>query len=237
MALDHALAMASRPGEGVVRLYQWASPTVSFGRNEPARGVYDAEEGARRGVAFVRRPTGGRAVLHDAELTYAVVAPDRTLGGPRGLYRKVHEGLALGLRLLGIDARVEDGGAALTPDAGPCFKVPAPGEIVAAGRKLVGSAQVRLGSALLQHGSVILDGDQSLLLELAGGAVEVAAPATVRELAGEVPVAEVADALLDGLERALGGRWEVGTYRSGELADADWLEKERYADAAWTWSR
>ncbi|MDA0312149.1 MAG: biotin/lipoate A/B protein ligase family protein [Gemmatimonadetes bacterium] len=235
MALDHALAMSPRPGEGVLRLYSWQSPTVSFGRNEPAKDVYDTVAAARCGVEFVRRPTGGRAVLHDMEATYAVVVPDRMFGGPKGVYLKVNQGLAHGLGQVGAAVSVSEGGLALPPDSGPCFQVPAPGEVMAAGRKLVGSAQVRLGSAILQHGSIIIHGDQSLLSTLGNGAEDAPPPATLFSLIGEVDGEDVADALTEGLQLALGGTWDEGEYRSGELAEADWLEGERYNNQDWTW--
>jgi len=235
MAFDHALTTSPRRGEGVLRLYSWASPTVSFGRHEPASGAYDAEAGKASGIGFVRRPTGGRAVYHDAELTYAVVLPDRTSGGPKGVYSKINEGLALGLKQLGVDASVAAAGVVLAPDAGPCFQVPAPGEILAGGQKLVGSAQVRIGSSLLQHGSIILDGDQSQLSRLCPGAGPIQAPASLRALIGEVSTWDLAEALTGGLEASLGGVWEEGEYRSGEIEEAEWLEKERYGSEEWTW--
>ena len=235
MALDHALAISPRPGEGIVRLYSWSPTTVSFGRNEPTKARYDQAAAAERGIEFVRRPTGGRAVLHDAELTYAVITPARAFGGPKAAYLKINQGLARGLSRLGADAVVTEGGAVLTPEAGACFQVPAPGEVVAGGRKLVGSAQVRVGGVLLQHGSIILDGDQSLLSELTSGAEDLAQPATLRSLIGEVDPEELAKAVTEGLQLALGGSWDEGEYRSGELAEARWLERERYGAQEWTW--
>jgi lipoate-protein ligase A len=237
MSLDHALALTPRPREGVLRLYTWASPTVSFGRNEPAKEHYDRAAGANKGIEFVRRPTGGRAVLHDMEATYSVVLPDRMYGGPRGIYKKVNEGLASGLAELGAEVSVAVGGVALSPDAGPCFRVPAPGEVMAQGRKLVGSAQVRLGSSVLQHGSIMLAGDQSLLASLGDGVEDTAPPATLVSLIGEIDGDDLAEALTRGLKLALGGDWSDGEYRSGEIAEADWLEKERYTTDEWTWSK
>lgn len=237
MALDHALAMSPRPGEGVLRLYTWATPTISFGKNEPAQGVYDAVAAGREGIEFVRRPTGGRAVLHDVEATYAVILPDRMFGGPRGVYKKVNEGLANGLNALGANVTVAAGGAVLSPDAGPCFQVPAPGEVIAGGRKLVGSAQVRLGSAILQHGSIILDGDQSRLEKICSGPVDIASPATLFSLIDPIDGDQLTQALVSGLQAALGGDWTDGEYRSGELAEAEWLESERYGDEQFTWSK
>ena len=235
MALDHALAMSARRGDGVLRLYSWTSKTVSFGRHEPVNGVYDRSTADSAGIGFVRRPTGGRAVLHGAELTYGVVLPDRTYGGPKGVYTKIHEGLAHGLNQVGVEAEVAAGGVVLTPDSGPCFQVPAPGEVVVAGQKLVGSAQVRIGNALLQHGSIILDGDQSELNLLNSTDDRVPAPATLRALVGEVSTWDLAEAITGGLQVALGGEWTEGEYRSGEVEEAEWLETERYGNDEWTW--
>lgn len=238
MALDHALAECLEPGEGVVRLYSWSGPTISFGRNEPSRDRYDLRRAGEEFIGFVRRPTGGRAVLHDAEVTYAVVAPLRAFGGMRQAYRAINGGLVAGLRLLGVDARVEDGGAVLAPDAGPCFQVPAPGEVTSGGRKLVGSAQLRIGRALLQHGSAILSGDQAAIMRLSGGGVDPAPPATVEQALGRaVGEGDVRAALGEGLRLALGGSWDEGGYRSTETAAAHRLETDRYATEEWTWRR
>lgn len=238
MALDHALAECVGPGEGVLRLYGWEPHTVSFGRNEPTAGRYDVAAAAREGLAFVRRPTGGRAVLHAHEVTYSVVLPVHALGGVRSAYLRINEGLVEGLRTLGVPAVVAQGGAALAPDAGPCFQMPAPGEVVVDGSKLVGSAQVRIGGAILQHGSVILRGDQSALARLTGGAGDPAPPATVEGVLGRpLDAAAVAAALARALRLALGGTWTEADYRSEELRRADELESDRYACDPWTWRR
>lgn len=238
MALDHALARTLEEGCGVVRLYRWSGPTVSFGRNEPARGRYDTDRARAEGIRFVRRPTGGRAVLHDAELTYAVVAPLRAFGGLRGAYLRINQGLVEGLRTLGADVAVAGEGEVLPPDAGPCFRLPAPGEVVAGGRKLVGSAQARVEGALLQHGSLILSGDQSRLARLAGPARERAEPpATLEGLVGSISVEAAAGAVARGLRLALGGRWAEAGYRALEERAADALVEERYGREDWTWRR
>ena len=76
MALDEALmSRARRSGETVLRVYGWAAPTLSFGRHQRALGEYDEAALLRAGVGVVRRPTGGRALLHDREVTYSVTAP------------------------------------------------------------------------------------------------------------------------------------------------------------------
>lgn len=239
MARDHALARCLGEGEAVLRLYAWSRPTVSFGRNEPARGRYDPLAPEAGGVTFVRRPTGGRAVLHDAEVTYAVAVPERSMGGPRQAYRTINRGLVRGLERLGVPAAVAEEGVVTGVDGGPCFRVPAPGEITARGRKLVGSAQARVEGALLQHGSVILGGDQRLLGRLRGEEdAEADAPATVTTLLGGEPsTVEVARALAEGCRLAWGGSWTEGGYRSGEEDEAERLRLERYGTDAWTWRR
>lgn len=238
MALDHALAEGVGDASAVLRLYSWAPHTISFGRNEPAAGRYDLEAARAGGLGFVRRPTGGRAVLHAHEVTYAVILPVRTLGGARAVYRRIHCGIVDGLRALGVPAELAADGVVLAPDAGPCFRAPAPGEVVAAGRKLVGSAQVRLGGALLQHGSVILGGDQGALVSLAGGDASGDTAASVEdELGRAVDPTEVREALSEGLRLALGGAWAEGDYRPPEIRRADELEDERYARDGWTWRR
>ncbi|MFQ5537680.1 MAG: biotin/lipoate A/B protein ligase family protein [Gemmatimonadota bacterium] len=249
MALDHALATHAGEGEAVLRLYRWEAPTISFGRNEPAQGRYREEEARRRGLDFVRRPTGGRAVLHHREVTYGVVIPVRAFGGLKRTYETINEGLLRGLQALGVPAEMARSGqgAVVAPvDRGPCFQEPAPGEITVRGRKLVGSAQVRLGGTVLQHGSIILAGSQEVLRSVrvaaeedgGAGAASGAAPATVSDvLRRSVSWWEAADAIEEGCRLAWGGRWTDGEYREEEAATAERLLDERYGRPEWTWRR
>ncbi len=236
MARDHALTLSVGPGEGVFRTYGWNPPAVSFGRNEPAQGKYSLPAAETEGVSFVRRPTGGRAVLHHLELTYAVIFAAAQFGGPRRSYRLVNQGLLAGLKLLGGAAELAvREGSALPPNSGPCFQAPAEGEVTALGRKLIGSAQVRIGDRILQHGSLILDGDQSALGRIRVDGEEVPPPATVRGLLGEVPdLQALSRSLQDGLASTLGGEWREGGYRDRERMAAGELEAH-YLDAGWTW--
>ena len=250
MARDHALAQALRPGTGIVRFYRWSPATLSLGRNEPVTAGYRDFLRNHPEIGVVRRPTGGRAVIHDRELTYAVALPARAYGGPRQAYRKLNEGLVEGLRRLGVEA-VAAAGSALPPDAGPCFMEPSEGEVVVWGRKLVGSAQVRIGGAVLQHGSVLLVADQSPLLGVTpgnGGAAPdngsrgghrraSAGPITLAEVLGQTPTWEqLVDGFSRGFARALGGDWAPGALTDEERRLARELE-DRYGSAAWTWRR
>ena len=153
MARDEALlADAGRTGAAFLRLYRFDPPCLSFGRNDSA-----VEHG---GVATVRRPTGGRAVWHEHEVTYAVAAPLSTFGRLRDAYRAIHGRLAAALRSLGADAVLADDRPTIRLSDRPasCFAATVGGEVLVNGRKLIGSAQVRRGAAFLQHGSILLDG-------------------------------------------------------------------------------
>lgn len=170
MGADEETAIRVRDGVSspVVRLYGWMPPAVSIGINQNETD-FDLQALRSAGFGFVRRPTGGRAILHANEVTYSVSMP---LGnrGLRELYRWINEGLLEGLRLLGIDASLSDHEADFRrlyadPSSIPCFASSAKSEIQFEGRKLVGSAQRRYGSAILQHGSILLGPEHRRIAE------------------------------------------------------------------------
>ncbi|HEX8905924.1 MAG TPA: hypothetical protein VF771_13830, partial [Longimicrobiaceae bacterium] len=213
---------------------------LSLGRNQPARGRYDLAALAARGIDVVRRPTGGRAVLHHRELTYSVAAPEALLGGPRHAYAAINRALVAGLRQLGVAADLQPatGARAPAPSLAPCFDQPVEGEVVAAGRKLVGSAQRRLGDVILQHGSLPIEDDQSAVAGFLldpGDREDAGPPATLAGVLGRIPA-------WDELVAALGAGWmqtfcaavEPDELSTGERARAE-EAAGRYAGAAWTW--
>ena len=233
------MAAARERRAAVVRVYAWCEPTLSLGRHQTARGRYDLAEAAARGVRFVRRPTGGRAVLHHRELTYAVAAPEQAWGPLAAAYARINRLVVGALRRLGVEASIAGGsGPAPRPGVAPCFEVPVAGEIVARGRKLVGSAQWRADGALLQHGSILVDDDQPLASALLLSPEPAPpSPATLRALLGRAPsVAELAGAFAAELGDASGGAPgtlvvdEALTRRAAEL-------EERYRADEWTWRR
>jgi lipoate-protein ligase A len=150
------LVESARSGAKYVRLYRWDPPTLSIGRNQPFSAA------AYPDLAVVRRPTGGKAVWHEHEVTYAVVAPIATFGSLRNAYCEIHTRIVRALRSLGVNAHLASHRPTVRPSDGPtsCFAVPVGGEILVAGRKVVGSAQVRRGHSFLQHGSILLAGSQ-----------------------------------------------------------------------------
>jgi len=154
MAMDEALLEeVARHGGAYLRFYRWDPPTLSLGRNQP-NTFYD--------LPIVRRPTGGQAVWHEHEVTYAVVAPIALFGSLRKAYCEIHTRLARALRALSVEAVLAPAHPPIRPSAHPasCFSSSVGGEILVRGRKLVGSAQVRRRQAFLQHGSILLDGTQ-----------------------------------------------------------------------------
>lgn len=254
MAVDEALMGAGGSGETVLRVYGWSPPCLSLGRNQRARGRYDTDEARSLGVEIVRRPTGGRAVYHHRELTYAVAAPSRRWGSLPESYRLLNRALIRALASLGVEAAAATGQGTGSRAPGPslraCFRDPLPGEIVADGRKLVGSAQWRRGGALLQHGSILLEAQQEMAerLRVDGGDGRAAGdgdgPAADRlpgvglsELLDGAPDTEaVAAALADGFREELGVAVRPSSLSPSEERAAADLEA-RYRDPEWTWRR
>jgi lipoyl(octanoyl) transferase len=240
MALDEALMeRAGRVGEWTLRVYSWSTPTISLGRNQTARQRYDVDRIKARGMHVVRRPTGGRAILHHREITYSVTAPAGGAGDLRASYAHINELLLAALERVGVQAGFAAAERrASAPGMAPCFDEPASGELMVDGRKLAGSAQWRAEGALLQHGSILVADDQSTLSELTVGAQPaIPRPATLEALLGRAPSpSEVANAFVDTIH-------DTERTKPEPLAIDDELRARasalvvRYLDDAWTWRR
>jgi lipoate-protein ligase A len=211
MALDRALLdrLAERPaGDAapILRFYAWDAPTLSFGRMQRA-----ADDLLRRcgelGIPAVRRPTGGKAILHHREVTFSIITPVAGLGGVLESYRIFAHAIASGLRCLGVEAALCQPKQAGRRSAALCFAAPAACDLEVGGRKLLGSAQARRGGALLQQNSLPLVLSHELKEALFGAAAaeEEARIATdLHSLMGREPSShEVRDALIAGLESEL----------------------------------
>jgi lipoyl(octanoyl) transferase len=242
MARDTALqARAARTGETVFSIYSWARPTISFGRNQPAAAHYDKKRMRDADLDVVRRPTGGRAILHHREVTYSVTAPLDGAPSLREMYARINQILLAGLTRLGVVAELASRTArAAAPSSRPCFEEPAEGELSAGGSKLVGSAQWRDQSALLQHGSILVDDDQSSLAFFTTGSVlemnGSMAPATLAALMGRAPdPLEVAGAMFDAV-RALEDCAASELSEDDVRADA-LMRVPHFLDEGWTWRR
>lgn len=217
MALDSRLLEICEEdtGIGFLRIYGWDPPALSLGFFERADTI-DPDKAARSGIDVVRRPTGGRVVLHQGDLTYSVVVP-RAAASDTAVYAWVSESIAAGLRSLGASVDFARGaGAKSVGRMKPCFLSASRHEIVSAGRKVVGSAQ-RLGrNALLQHGSIPIDGGYLAVVDYLRCSEDektalrsdmLAATTCIAEILGvRVEAPAVAVALVDAFAKDLGPR-------------------------------
>lgn len=239
MACDIALMeRAGRTGERVFRVYRWARPTLSFGRHEAARRQYDAGAIAAAGLDTVRRPTGGRALLHDHEVTYSITAPLTTQESLADSVRGFNQLLLRALRAMGVPVIEAEEPRALRPEGAACFAVPAAGELTLHGRKLVGSAQVRQDGALLQHGSILLDDDQGRIGGFAMGEFVASAPAA--SLRAALGPAATYEAVRDALFAVVSDHAAASPIGESEaLAESSVMGSalEQFRDAEWTWRR
>lgn len=241
MAVDGALMESVRQGAApVLRFYRWSPRCLSLGRNQPAAGSYRAEVFAERGIDVVRRLTGGRAVLHDRELTYSVAIPIGMLGSPRATYGAINRAWVAGLQSLGVPAELVPASRtrAPVPSLAPCFRDPAEGEVIVAGRKLIGSAQYCREGVILQHGSLLFENDQSEVRDLLHEPVEEAgAPAVLSNCCDPLPDwGTLTGALADGWSELTGIEVRPASFSSSEITSANTLQTQ-YKSLAWTWRR
>ena len=249
MAVDEAILNSVIDGASLptLRFYAWSPPCLSLGRSQR---LAEADLAACRaaGIDVVRRPTGGRSILHTDELTYSVAllqAGPRASGGIVESYRRLSEGLLAGLRSLGVDATQAAGQkTASSETTAVCFETPSDYEITVAGRKLVGSAQWRARGGVLQHGTLPLHGDLARIVDyLAFSDPERRAQRsrlhrkalTLEEATGAVlPFDRVARALADGFASALNLTLVPGKLTSQEIALSTQICDQVYANPEWT---
>ncbi|HEY7472903.1 MAG TPA: hypothetical protein VIE68_11210 [Gemmatimonadota bacterium] len=228
-SMHSGLESSRTPGgaTATLRLYGWEPAAVSLGHHQPDPSPGEIEWLRARGVDWVRRPTGGRAVYHgppSEELTYSLVAAidDPDLGtGLAACHLRIHAAIAAGLLRLGVSAGLASRRrVALRPTSRrACFASSAPGEIAVDGRKLVGSAQRRTRRAFLQHGSIPLAGEQGVLAEVWPGCLEPERTTCVSSAAGRcVGFDELARAVVTAFEESMNVE-----LAQGELSDEEIL--------------
>jgi len=176
MAMDEALLDWHSEGliPPVIRFYEWNPATLSIGYFQTVEKEIDIEAVKRLGLGFVRRPTGGRGVLHEHELTYSVIVTESYPSMPATVteaYRVISEGLLLGFQNLGLNAYFsvpntnEQKENLKKPKSAVCFDAPSWYELVVEGKKVAGSAQTRQKGVILQHGAILLDLDENKLIQ------------------------------------------------------------------------
>lgn len=250
MAIDQALAelyaVTCRP---TLRLYRWSPACLSIGLAQRLERDVDRAACAARGIDVVRRPTGGRAILHDQELTYALVLgtqtalPDGTTLSSSILrsYRMISGALVAGLAELGLSPQLAPRPERQASKSAACFDLPGDYEITVDGRKLIGSAQARQQETVLQHGSLLLHADADALAAVLRLPPDLPADALAQrlvaldELLGYQPGFEaVAAALVRGFEQSWQIVLEPGELTKQERQRAEQLVAERFGNPAWT---
>ena len=244
MAVDEVLldGVAAGAAPPTLRFYAWAPACLSLGYFQPF-DVVDVGGCRRLGVDVVRRPTGGRAILHDRELTYSVALPLRLLGNDGAVlpsYHRLSVALERGLKRLGVPVVLAPETGARPPvDHGPvCFDRPSAHEILLGGRKLVGSAQVRRATAFLQHGSILIEPRIDRLLaclrlpDPGPGRIEDGVAGLAE--AGDFEPSAVAGRLADAFAAEFGARLTPGSLNPDEWRAAETLVTSKYQRVAWT---
>jgi len=243
MAVDEAVFRLNRR-EGLpptLRFYGWRPAAVSLGYFQKTSREIDVGACRQAGIDIVRRPTGGKAVLHEHELTYSLVASaDHPLftGDIVGTYRVVSACIVEALRRLGLTPEIAFEGrtAAGTPLEGYCFAAPSRYELLVGGRKICGSAQVRARGTFHQHGSLLADLDPMRIASVMGVSVDGVTKTTtaLREQLGRVMGYEDLARLLRGaFEDTLGIRLAEGGLSPAEEALKERLLAEKYGTDRW----
>lgn len=258
MAFDEAILNAVGAGNQppTLRLYGWNPPCLSLGYGQRLRDV-DLERLAVFGWDIVRRPTGGRAILHADELTYSLALPithPLAQGNIVESYRRISDGLLAALQQLGADAHADPAEKSAQPPNPICFETTSHYEIAVDGRKLVGSAQLRRDKALLQHGSLPLKGDigricdvlaysdererQQARIAVHERALTLAEALGGREIAWETAAAGLIDGFCQTFVLSFNQESLSDAERAdAERADAERLKREKYAASEWTHKR
>jgi lipoate-protein ligase A len=253
MAVDEAILEGARAGivPPTLRLYAWEPACLSLGYAQSFKDV-DTGRLAARGWEVVRRPTGGRAILHTDELTYSVTGPQsepHLAGSVLESYRGLSEALLRALHLLKVPAQSAGPHLSADPRAalkGPmCFEVPSDYEITVDGKKLIGSAQARRKEGVLQHGSLPLVGDLGRIVEAlcfpdetsrVESAERLMQRATTVEAVMGRPISweAASQAFAAAFESVLDIELTPQDLTSNEISRADELTREKYAHPSWT---
>jgi lipoate-protein ligase A len=222
MAADEALLeSAAHQGVASLRFYGWTEPTVSLGYFQPADSRAQA---GLTSLSWVRRPSGGAALVHHHELTYALaLPPGREWQGGQPWLPRFHGVLAEILAEFGVSVRLCRAEEERKLGAVLCFLHHTPGDLLLGSAKVAGSAQRKSHGALLQHGGILL-----------GQSPHTPALPGIRELAGvQIPPLDLAHALCQGLARVTG--WEIrpGDWSPREHERREDLRASRYLEPAW----
>lgn len=259
MALDEALLDWHSTGKipPVIRFYGWDPATLSIGYFQKVEKEIDMEAVKELNLGFVRRPTGGRGVLHEHELTYSVIVTEEHPNMPKTVteaYRVISEGILKGFHFLGLDAYFsvpkteEQKNSLKNPRSAVCFDAPSWYELVVEGRKVAGSAQTRQKGVILQHGSILLDLDEDKLFrlfkykndkikQLMQTAFKEKAVAINNLTSKEITIDMAKAAFKSGFEEGLNIVLEEYELSDEEMGFVEQLAKDKYESYEWNYRR
>ncbi|MGD7043945.1 lipoate--protein ligase family protein [Jeotgalibacillus proteolyticus] len=259
MALDEALLDWHSEGKipPTIRFYGWNPATLSIGYFQNVQKEINMDEVARHGLGFVRRPTGGRGVLHEHELTYSVIVSEEHPAMPQTVteaYRVISEGILHGFRDLGLDAyfsvpkTADEKNQLKNPRSSVCFDAPSWYELVVEGKKVAGSAQTRQKGVILQHGSILLDIDEEKLFNLfhypservkerMQQAFKKKAVAINQMADSPVTLEQAKEAFRHGFEKGLSINLEEYALNQEELEYVNEIMTRRYNNDEWNFKR
>ncbi len=228
MAVDEALAESvGQGGSATLRFYGWTPATLSIGYFQSV--VDRAQHPASASCPLVRRASGGGAILHDRELTYALVLPAdlSAMRGAAALYRTVHSVLRDVLATFGIQVQLRETSDDRFEQRFLCFQRRAEGDVMCKAVKVGGSAQRRHARAVVQHGSVLLR-QSEFAPELPG----------LAELSGVgISASELASAWTPPLAARLALSPVVGELTVSERVSAEAIRTSKFGDRAWSGKR
>ncbi len=255
MAVDEAIMRSHREGSTppTLRFYSWKPPALSLGYFQQIEEI-DREACRKKGIDIVRRLTGGRAILHDEELTYSLtVREDLDLLSDSVVesYRQISEGLVGGLQKAGVQAELkprQKGKKAPSGKSSACFDAPSWYEIVSDGKKLIGSAQTRKKGAILQHGSLPFRQDSKKIFDLFNFSSDhereklrrfySLKSTSLGELgADSLSFEDLSEALSRGISEALSIDLKTGSLTEKERRLAGELAREKYKSSTWNYRR
>ncbi|MDR7072704.1 lipoate--protein ligase family protein [Fictibacillus barbaricus] len=259
MALDEALLTWHSEGKipPVIRFYGWNPATLSIGYFQKVEKEINLDAVKKYDLGFVRRPTGGRGVLHDKELTYSVIVSEEHEAMPQSVteaYRVISEGIKVGFQNLGLDAyfavpKTEEEREGLkNPRSAVCFDAPSWYELVVEGRKVAGSAQTRQKGVILQHGSILLEIEEDKLFDLfkysservrerMQAAFKKKAVAINDLVEKPITIDEAKAAFQKGFEEGLNVNLIPMALTDQQWAEVEEIAKNRYRNDEWTYRR
>ncbi len=266
MAIDEAIMIAHREGlvPPTIRFYQWSPPAVSLGYFQDLKKEIDVDACKNLGIDIVRRPTGGKAVLHDKELTYSfIIKENHPLVNDSILetYKKISGGIIRGLSYLGITAELVPLREKLKNSSSGneikskishsdiksiCFSVPSQYEVQVEGKKIVGSAQVRKREIVLQHGSLLIELEKDKLFSVFNfpsvqirerHKIRFKATSLEEILKKKINFSELSEILPRGFEEEFGVKLTEGKLTEQEEKISKELFENKYSTYEWNYER